>query len=370
MAAVRFGHNYNAVSRQALYEWFNEHLNLRAKSLDERPFERLTTDQMTVWDEQHPRPRGGDEFEVALLQHWEQDSRKQLAAAAPRDANSARGYREIVGGGIDAVIGRRLPRPAEVDYEQTDKGEVGNYVRIVGLLRNLTHQEELPVVFLYPKAWENRVVIWLDGRGKAGMYGDDGKPIPAVKKLLDQGVAVAGVDLFMQGEFLKDGKPVERTRRVGNPREAAAYSFGYNPTLFARRVHDALTAIAFVRAHEYTPEHVDIVVVNGAGPIGAAARAQARDAIDRAAIVTAKFRFAQVESIHSPNFLPGGAKYDDLPGMLAVAAPSAVWIGGEDEVPHVTAAAYKATGGKASLGREEGDKAIDEAVEWIVAGAQ
>ena len=48
------------------------------------------------------------------------------------------------------------------------------------------------------------------------------------------------VDLFYQGEFLEDGQPVSETRRVENPREAAAYTFGYNPSLFAHRVHEEL----------------------------------------------------------------------------------------------------------------------------------
>ena len=39
------------------------------------------------------------------------------------------------------------------------------------------------------------------------------------------------------------------------------------------------------------------------------------------AIDTAGFRFADVTDIHSPDFLPGGAKYGDLPGMLSLSAP-------------------------------------------------
>ena len=41
-----------------------------------------------------------------------------------------------------------------------------------------------------------------------------------------------------------------------------------------------------------------------------------------------------MSAIHDPDFLPGGAKYDDLPGMLAVAAPAPLFLAGEgDAIP-------------------------------------
>ena len=57
---------------------------------------------------------------------------------------------------------------------------------------------------------------------------------------------------------------------------------------------------------------------------------------------TAGFRFGQVSAIHDPDFLPGGAKYDDLPGMLAVAAPAPLFLAGEgDALPELVASAYR-----------------------------
>ena len=40
------------------------------------------------------------------------------------------------------------------------------------------------------------------------------------------------------------------TRRVKNPREAGAYTFGYNYALFAQRVQDVLTVVSFVKHSE------------------------------------------------------------------------------------------------------------------------
>ncbi|HYV38147.1 MAG TPA: hypothetical protein VE988_20850, partial [Gemmataceae bacterium] len=67
----------------------------------------------------------------------------------------------------------------------------------------------------------------------------------------------------------------------------------------------------------------------GAGPWVAAARAQAQGAIDRAVIDTGGFRFGKLLEIHDVNFLPGGAKYGDLPGLLALGQPEKLLVGGE-----------------------------------------
>ena len=117
-----------------------------------------------------------------------------------------------------------------------------------------------------------------------------------------------GVDLLFQGEFLADGKPIKRTRRVANTRQAAAYSFGYNPTLAAHRIHDILSVISYVRNHETNPEKVSLVALDATAPLAIAARAQARDAVDQLAVQTSGFRFGTVDDIHSPLFLPGGSE--------------------------------------------------------------
>jgi hypothetical protein len=178
-----------------------------------------------------------------------------------------------------------------------------------------------------------------------------------------------GVDLIDQGEFLTGSKPDTQTRRVANTREAAAYTLGYNPSLFAQRVHDVLTAAAFIKHHELNPKSVDVVGLGKAGPWVAAARAQAGDAIDRAAVDTGGFRFGAVNDIRSTDLLPGGAKYFDLPGMLALGAPGKVWLAGEaDKAPEVIQAAYAAAGAKDQLSVYSGDRqqAAEKAVTWLL----
>ncbi len=70
------------------------------------------------------------------------------------------------------------------------------------------------------------------------------------------------------------------------------------------------------------------------------------------------------------NFLPGSVKYGDLPAMLALAAPHALWLGGEGpQAPALIAAAYRAAGAPSSSvsiynGADEGKMAA--AVKWLL----
>ena len=375
-AFVQFPHNYNYVSRATMYHWLNRHFKLGQETpIVEDSFKRLTEEEMTVWDTEHPRPQGGVAFERQLMRTWADDSRRQLDAVRPRDRVSLAKYNDLVGNAIDDVVGRGLPPADQVAFDQRTETDDGPFLTIGGLLRNHAPfdgqpaAEALPILFLHPKQWTGKVVIWLSPDGKAGMYGEDGKLLDSIQRLLLAGSSVVGVDLLFQGEFLAAGQTSERTRRVRNPRESAAYSFGYNSTLFAQRVHDVLTVVAFVRNHENKPQQVCLVGTKGAGHWATAARAQARHLVDRAAIDTDGFRFAEVNDIHSPDFLPGGAKYDDLPGMLAVAAPSPVWIAGEDgEVPAATAAAYRAAGRESAAEAFAAAKTqqMSAAIKWIL----
>jgi hypothetical protein len=343
---TQFPHNYNYVTRRVMYSWLNKHLKLGLEEpIVERPWKLLTPEEWTVWNDEHPRPEGGLEYELKLVKQMADASDRQIAALTPDDAESLAKYREVVGGAFDTIIGRGLPMFGSIEREKVDKQDWGDFLYFKDVLRYTNPGEELPIVSFYPKTtpWNNEVVIWVDGRGKQGVMGPDDTPNPAVRQLLRDGMSVVSGDLLYQGEFLADGKPLEQTRVVPNPREFAGYTFGYNDTLFVQRVHDILTLVAWVRNEDHGPQKVHLVGVHGAGPLVAAARAIAGKAVDRAAVDTAGFRFANLTSYRDPNFLPGSVKYGDLPALLALSAPLPLFIAGEEgKVPPVVAATYSA----------------------------
>jgi hypothetical protein len=242
-----------------------------------------------------------------------------------------------------------------------------------GLIRNKTYHEELPVVWLYPKRWNGRAVVWLDDGGKSSLYSADGSVKPAVQQLVNSGATVVGADLLFQGEFLTDGQPVKETRRVAdNNREFAGYTLGYNDSLFAQRTHDILTLVKYLKTAEVAghpkASSVAIAGFGSTGPLVASARALSGDAIDRAAIDTGAFRFGKLLDFRDPQFLPGGAKYLDIPGFLALSAPQRVWLAGEGTDPPVVSDAYRTSGQKDRLTVFAGEPAqkISAAVAWLL----
>ncbi|MEX2188542.1 MAG: acetylxylan esterase, partial [Pirellulales bacterium] len=210
-----FGHNYNQTSRAMMYGWFKEHLKLAADApIEERDYKPLSIEEMTVWDDAHPKPKMDEEAEVALCKALDADSRGQIEALKPTDAKSLAEFRRVVGGGWDAIIGRRLSDAGEVEQEALPvKNDRGDYWEFGSLLHNKTHNERVPAAFFMPKKWNGDVVIWVDGAGKSALYDGDG-PRAEVKRLLDAGMAVAAADLLYQGESLPDGKPLTEARRV------------------------------------------------------------------------------------------------------------------------------------------------------------
>lgn len=362
---LHFGHNYNYPSRAAMYSWFNKHLKLGLEEpVVEEDHKRLTQEEVTVWSDKHPQPKGGPDFERKLLKWWIEDARQQMPT--PKDAESLAKYREIVGGGLEAILARKLPAKDEVEYQNTGKVDKGNYLEMTGLVRNKLFGEELPIVVLHPQDAGGQAVIWLDDDGKAGLYTDKGEVKPEVQKLIDAGTSVVGVDLFMQGEYLADGQPPKQNRKVAENRESAAYTYGYNSPLFAQRVDDVLTAIVFCANYKVKPDTIDVVALSPqAGPIAAVARAASGGLVRRAAIDTHGFRFGKLLDYRDVMFLPGGAKYGDLPGFLTLSSGEELWLAGEDGKSLQASYEGNDAGGKLAIDKGDESGRASRALAWL-----
>lgn len=366
--AEHFQHNYNAVSRSGFYNWVNRHFKLGGvEPVIESDYQRVPLDQLSVWDDKHPRPEGGVEFERKLTRLLHQDAQTRIAA----ESQSPDSYRKLQKGALDIILDGALTASGEATWQLVQKEDRGSWVEMRGLLRQKDLQSELPIVFCHPKEWNGKTIVWLSRNGKSSLYHNDGALRPDPKRLVDSGATVIGVDLLYQGEFLAEAAgALARAPKVKNPREAAAYSFGYNNTVFVQRVHDVLSVVKFVHNHEKKSKSIAILGLDGAGHIAAAARAIAGNIVDVAAIDTAGFRFIEVKDIYSPDLLPGGAKYGDVPGLIAAAAPGRAWVGGESQSSLGFAQRmYKATGADSALTIYQGgsEMAQSEAVKWLLA---
>ena len=367
---LHFPHNYNYVSRATMYSWFNRHLKLGLEEpIVEDDFELLSSAEHTVWDDKHPQPKGGDDHERALLKFVTAESDKQISGLTPHDVDSLQKYRDVIGGAFQSVIARELPDYGDIKRKKVDKQQRNGFLYFEDIVRLDSKGEELPVISLFPTGtkWNGDVVIWIDGDGKRGLISDSGEARNEVVRLLDGGASIVSADLFNQGEFLGSGEPVLQQQVVRNPRESAAFTFGYNDTLFVQRVHDVLTLISWVGNDEHQPKRLNLIGMNGAGPIAAAARAVAGKSVNKLAVDTQGFRFADVTSYRHPDFMVGAVKYGDLPALLALSAPHPLWIGGEKgAMPKAVSSAYSAANAAKAVLSSDQQNPTDAAVVWLL----
>lgn len=327
---THFGHNYNYVSRTAMYHWFNEHLDLGFdEPILETHFDLQTPEELTVWGVDHPQPDGGEDYERRLLQEISKATRETLRNIAEKQGVAK--LRETLRVGLSHVIGRTSDQVGAVDWELKDKYRADETLVMNGLLKSRARRETLPVVFLYPDDYNQTVTIWPTANGKSALFTDDGAIDPKVQRVLDSGRCVVGVDLVYQGEFLDEGAVLTETPKVENPRQFAGYTLGYNHSVFAQRTHDLLTVIEFLHSNDEAPESVELLGTQDAAHWVAATIGIAGHRVDAAAIALNGFRFGDVNSIRSPDFLPGGAKYFDAPGMIAASITPHIWVGGESD---------------------------------------
>lgn len=370
---LHFPHNFNYVARAVMYEWFNKHLNLGLESPIveedwELPAEKVSDPAFHVWNDDHPVPEvRGAAFERKFLRELSDQSDAQIQALWPKNAESAKAYRETVGTGVKTLIGRTLEDVGPVKRSEVRKKDGSQHSERLDLLTVSAHGEQLPVVTLAPVSVpaSGRVVIWVTGNGKAGLFNADGAPVEAVKQLLSQGVVVVTADLFAQGDFVSESLPSDINRVVEKKTFFAGYTYTYNNPLFIQRTHDVLSLVQMVRSGKGDVKELTLVGTDGLGPVVAAAGAVCEESVDRVAVETNGFRFVNLTSFRDADFLPGIAKYGDLPALLALNAPKKLLVIGDDQSQaEVAALAYK-TAGSPITWQPKSEEAHAAVVKWL-----
>ena len=378
---LHFGHNYNYVSRAVMYRWINKHLDLGAEEpIVEQDYEPLTRAEMTVWTDDVPKPSAGEDFEVELLQYIDRDNRRQLDRVQQQltDGNTEP-FDQTIAPALRTLVGSDLPASDDLAFELTASTTHDAYTELHGLLSANGRAAVLPTVVLAPAGSTadsnfDRVVVYPHDQGTAGLFDTSGGPAPHVRRLIDAGAAVLGVDLLYQGQFLKPGQSRAEAQAdiyaKGSLDGYAGYVYGYNLPLFAQRSGDLLLAIGL--AQKLSTKSIDLIATDSIAPIAAAARAIAGDAVTRAAIDTSGFRFEQLTALNDENFLPAAVKYGDLPAFLAMAAPAPTWLAGEsDDSAALVPLAYAARDAADKLTIAQTDSADEEqtaaAIDWLLA---
>jgi hypothetical protein len=356
----QFGHNYNQVSREVMYNWFNKHLALgQPEPVVEKPFTPTPPKELSVYTADHPRP--ADSLGVERLrQYLAETSDKQIEALRPKDARGLEEYRRVFGTALRAMINDELPKPDEVEEKPVGEKETRDGVSWRRMLLGRKGSgEQVPAVGMHGPAFDGTVVVWVHPEGKASLW-KDGKLTAAAQKLLDGKAAILAVDVYGTGEL-----PVALPPAVN--KDYAGYTFGYNRPLVAQRVHDVLTAVAYARGHEKT-KTLHLVGFEKAGPWVMLARGLCGDAVKRTAADFDGFRFEKVRNTTDEMMLPGGLKYGGLAPLAALAAPAELYDHaqqGTGSGPWLKAV-YDAAGAADKLHRNAEKQPAEKVAEWLV----
>ena len=356
---TQFKHNYNDVNRAVMYSFFNRHFRLGLpEPIVEQDFVPLSRAEATVWTDRHPAPAGdqiGDAHETRLLRMANKDSEQKMEQLAPQSADDLAAYREIVGGGWEVILGRRLAQVGAITFTESGRSEQDGAVTTVGRLGHADQGEQLPVLRIEPAKKSRGTVVYVTDSGKAGLLDSTGRLLESAQQLSSAGYTILAADLFGQGEFESQDQPSSSQRmwyqRSGEDgwQRFSGYTFGYNHCLFAQRVHDILSLLK--HANDTADEEVHLVGVGRvAGPLVVAARSQTGESSVANTIADLKgFRFEQLSKHDDPMFVPGSVKYLDVDGLISLCAPAKLTLVGPAESV-VAQKVYRAAAASDQLG--------------------
>jgi len=318
VAARKFDleHSYPQVAREVMYNWFDTQLALghTPSPITEKPFVPALKPELTVFDADHPRPPDASDA-AGLRAVMTRMSDAQMTTLAHDPA----AYRDTVTTALRAMVNDPIAKPGTVDAVKDTFHELSGdgFVVHQALLTRKGSGEVVPAIGVMPakRMAFNAVVIWAHPDGKRSLFEADGRtPVPGVRWLLDQNVAVLSGDVFLTGEFQKPA-PAPRTARpaVKDQETFAAYNDGYNRTVLANRVRDLLTLVAFAQMDH--PPAIHLIAFDRAGTWALLARALAGNTISSASIDLANWDFTQIDQPDDEMMLPGALKYGGILGF-------------------------------------------------------
>jgi len=358
----QFGHNYNQVSREVMYNFFNKHLKLgQMGTVEEQPFVPVPPAELSVFDDQHPLPKDAvDAYE--LRRRMTVEANQQREKLLPGDAKSLLTFQHAIGTPLQVMLDAEpLTKATAIERSneaQLEKGSSG----VLGTRFALSRKgagEAIPALLVRNKDFDGRLVVWIHPDGNSSLM-KDGKLVAAAQQIIDKKGGILAVDVFMTGAY------GQVKREPVNP-NYAGFTFGYNRPLLANRVRDIITAVASARVAPDV-KAVHLVGFGKAGTWTALARPLCGDLVARTAADLDQFRFETILSNQDEMMLPGALKYGGLPVLSALSAPHELYLHntrgtGDDRWRR---AAYQAAGGAGKLVQHE-DRSADEAVvNWLL----
>jgi dienelactone hydrolase len=320
-----FAHNDNQVSREYAYSFFNKAFALGLpEPVRELPFVPVPPAELKVFDAAHPRP-ASERDAAGVRQAMRESSARQFQAMLKTPA----ALTDVIRGGFEVALADRLPASA-TPIEGSFRSLRGSGFAVhQSVMTRPGSAARVPAIGIVPDGWKaGPIVVWVHERGKQGAFEADGRtPSAELKRLLAGGAAVLAPDVFLTGE----AGAIAGRIKIKNDETYFGYQTGYNRTVFAERVSDVLTAVAF--AKNLGGNSISLAGRGKAGAWVLAARALAGDVVARASIDLGGFDFDQVRATTDEALLPGAVKYGGVRGLALLAGPGRTTIAGAPAAP-------------------------------------
>jgi len=306
---VRFdyNHNYNQTSREAVYQFFGEHLwrAPQPSALKEVAYTKEPDAALRVFpDGKFPADAV---TETQLTSRLIQQATNDWWTFAPINPPLLERYRkQMIPMWKRSLQVEFVERGLMVLPDKITKAE--NYTATKLTLGRAGKPDRIPVTLITPRRDTLRTMVVLaHPEGRAAYVNADGTPKGLAKQLLDRNIAVLLVDLFQTGG--------NHDPAADAPRDYTKNFFtGYNRTDLQERVQDLVTACAFAQTHGQGRT----VVLHGAGRAGLWAMLAA-PASDALVADCAQFDSTSDEGFLARDiFSPGLRKLGGFEGVAAI----------------------------------------------------
>jgi hypothetical protein len=332
-----FDHNYNVHSRELMYAFMNEHLELgQPTPIVERDFDPIPPAELSVFDSDHPRPsQKPDHSETHVRDLVSTYLDKQLDLLFFREGvDRLIVFRNVIALALKVMMWTELPEPGAVEAHVVSEEERDGLRTVKLVLGRSGEQQVIPALQLIPEEWNGNVVVAVHEAGKGHFFDRDGGLGDDALVILEEGASLLAIDCLLTGEL-----PVDEGRHHIDP----SYTWCYNKLLIAERVTDILTAVAYAKGLERA-EHVNLLGRGRAGPWVILARGLTGEGEVGRVAADWSWHFSDIGSLDHPDMLPGALRYGDIEFFAAVCAPGELALVDASAVPEVVGKAYRSRG--------------------------
>ena len=294
-----FGHNFNQVARDFLYNWFNKHLSLGHQGpIKESAFVPVPPAQLANFPKGTEIPEGilgTRALRATLIQEAQ-------VSLAPMRKNFSLGDSKPLEAFLDPImemaVGKspkeKVMAKAAEDVITLTRPGTGEFVRLKALNKKAMDAKG-PITLVAVSGQEYDAFL----KGKVPQAAENSKPNR----------------VFIIEPF---GTSVDTQKRTKIGQAFAGYYWGYNRPIVAERARDIQTALAW--ASQMGTKATLVGIGSGAVPISLALAASP-GLCERADLDLQGFRFEDLRALEDERFLPGAMRWGGMGALLARGLP-------------------------------------------------